>query len=131
MLDVLREEKLPENALNVGEHLVKRLRGLQENHAVVGDVRGSGLFLGVDLVRDRDTRVPATAQAEYVVNRLRERGVLAGTDGSGHNVIKLRPPLIFSKADADLFVDTLDLVLTEDAAQVPRVQKQAGMAAQA
>ena len=82
-------------------------------------------------MRDRDTRVPATAQAEYVVNRLRERGVLAGTDGPGHNVIKLRPPLIFSKADADLFVDTLDLVLTEDAAQVPRAQKQAGMAAQA
>ena len=131
VLDVLREEKLPENALKVGEHLVKRLRGLQENHAVVGDVRGSGLFLGVDLVRDRDTRVPATAQADYVVNRLRERGVLAGTDGPGHNVIKLRPPLIFSKADADLFVDTLDLVLTEDAAQVPRAQKQAGMAAQA
>ena len=131
VLDVLREEKLPENALKVGEYLLKRLRGLQENHAVVGDVRGSGLFLGVDLVRDRDSRVPATAQADYVVNRLRERGVLAGTDGPGHNVIKLRPPLIFSKADADLFVDTLDLVLTEDAAQVPRAQKQAGMAAQA
>src|SRR3984957_5123023 len=131
VLDVLREEKLPENALKVGEHLVKRLRGLQENHAVVGDVRGSGLFLGVDLVRDRDTRAPATAQADYVVNRLRERGVWAGTDGPGHNVIKLRPPLVFSKADADLFVETLDLVLTEDAAQVPRAQKQAGMAAQA
>ncbi|HEY2820673.1 MAG TPA: aminotransferase class III-fold pyridoxal phosphate-dependent enzyme [Candidatus Acidoferrum sp.] len=131
VLDVLREEKLTENALRVGEHLLKRLRGLQERHAVIGDVRGSGLFLGVDLVRDRDTRVPATAEADYVVNRLRERGVLAGTDGPGHNVIKLRPPLIFSKADADLFVDTLDLVLTEDAAQVPRAQKQAGMAAQA
>jgi 4-aminobutyrate aminotransferase-like enzyme/Ser/Thr protein kinase RdoA (MazF antagonist) len=131
VLDVLREEKLPENALKVGEHLVKRLRGLLENHAVIGDVRGSGLFLGIDLVRDRDTRAPATAQADYVVNRLRERGVLAGTDGPGHNVIKLRPPLIFSKADADLFVDTLDLVLTEDAAQVPRAQKQAGKAAQA
>jgi 4-aminobutyrate aminotransferase-like enzyme/Ser/Thr protein kinase RdoA (MazF antagonist) len=131
VLDVLREEKLPENALKVGEHLLKRLRGLQENHAVVGDVRGSGLFLGVDLVRDRDSRAPATAQADYIVNRLRERGVLAGTDGPGHNVIKLRPPLVFSKADADLFVDTLDLVLTEDAAQVPRAQKQAGMAAQA
>ena len=92
-------------------------------------MRGLGLFLGVDLVRDRDTRVPATAEADYVVNRLRERGILAGTDGPGHNVIKLRPPLIFSKADADLFVDTLDLVLCEDAARVPPAKKEAGMAA--
>ena len=83
-------------------------------------MRGSGLFLGVDLVRDRDTRAPASAEANYVVNRLRERGILAGTDGPGHNVIKLRPPLVFSKSDADLFVDTLDLVLTEDAAQPSR-----------
>jgi len=129
VLDVLREDKLPENALRVGEHLGKRLRALQEKHAVIGDVRGLGLFLGVDLVRDRDTRVPATAEADYVVNRLRERGILAGTDGPGHNVIKLRPPLIFSKADADLFVDTLDLVLCEDAARVPPAKKEAGMAA--
>jgi len=84
---------------------------------VIGDVRGSGLFLGVDLVRDRDSRAPATAQADYVVNRLRERGVLAGTDGPGHNVIKLRPPLVFTEKDSDLFVNTLDAILQEDAAQ--------------
>ena len=64
---------------------------------------------------------PATEQADYVVNRLRERGILAGTDGPHHNVIKLRPPLIFSEADADLFVEALDLVLQEDAAQ-PRTK---------
>jgi 4-aminobutyrate aminotransferase-like enzyme len=96
---------------------VKRLRILQEKYALVGDVRGSGLFLGVDLVNDRDTRAPATEQADYVVNRLRERGILAGTDGPRHNVIKLRPPLIFSQSDADLFAETLDAVLEEDAAQ--------------
>jgi len=80
-------------------------------------VRGSGLFLGLDLVLDRDTREPAPRQASYVVNRLRENGILTGTDGPHHNVIKLRPPLIFSQADANLFVDTLDKVLKEDPAQ--------------
>ncbi len=117
VLDVLREERLPENALRVGNHLLKRLRSLQERHSLIGDVRGSGLFLGIDLVSDRESRAPATEQADYLVNRLRERGILAGTDGPHHNVIKLRPPLIFSEADADLFVEALDLVLQEDAAQ--------------
>jgi 4-aminobutyrate aminotransferase-like enzyme/Ser/Thr protein kinase RdoA (MazF antagonist) len=117
VLDVLREERLPENALRVGNHLLKRLRSLQERHPLIGDVRGSGLFLGIDLVIDRESRAPATEEADYVVNRLRERGILAGTDGPHHNVIKLRPPLIFSEADADLFVEVLDLVLQEDAAQ--------------
>jgi 4-aminobutyrate aminotransferase-like enzyme len=117
VLDVLREERLPENALRVGRHWMNRLQTLQQRHALIGDVRGSGLFLGIDLVSDRESRAPATEQAEYVVDRLRERGVLAGTDGPHHNVIKLRPPLIFSEADADLFVETLDLVLQEDAAQ--------------
>jgi len=121
VLDVLREERLPENALRVGGYWMKRLMALQERHVLIGDVRGSGLFLGVDLVSARDSRTPATAQADYVVNRLRERGILAGTDGPHHNVIKLRPPLIFSQADADLFVETLDAVLHEDAAQ-PRAK---------
>jgi 4-aminobutyrate aminotransferase-like enzyme len=69
------------------------------------------------LVLDRATREPAPNQASYVVNRLRDRGILAGTDGLHDNVLKLRPPLIFSQADADLFVTTLEVVLTEDAAQ--------------
>jgi 4-aminobutyrate aminotransferase-like enzyme/Ser/Thr protein kinase RdoA (MazF antagonist) len=118
VLDVLREERLPENALRVGNYLLARLRGLQEKYALIGDVRGSGLFLGVDLVRNPDTREPATQEAEYVTNRLRDRGVLAGTDGPFHNVIKLRPPLIFSEPDAALFIDALDLILREDGASV-------------
>jgi 4-aminobutyrate aminotransferase-like enzyme/Ser/Thr protein kinase RdoA (MazF antagonist) len=117
VLDVLAEEGLQENALKVGHHLMARLRELALRYPLIGDVRGSGLFLGVDLVEDRETRHPATAQAGYVVNRLRDRGVLAGTDGPGDNVIKLRPPLIFSKADADLFVTILNSVLDEDRAQ--------------
>ncbi len=68
-------------------------------------------------MRDRETREPATEEADYVVNRLRDRGILAGTDGPHHNVIKLRPPLIFSESDADLFVAALESILQEDAAQ--------------
>lgn len=117
VLDVLEEGHLQENALRVGDHLIASLKELQKRHALIGDVRGSGLFLGIDLVRNRDTREPATQQASYIVNRLRDRGILTGTDGPYHNVIKLRPPLIFSNADADLFVATLDSVLDEDLAQ--------------
>ncbi len=80
-------------------------------------MRGAGLFLGVELVRDRVTREPATVQAKVVVNRLRELGVLTGTDGPHDNVIKLRPPLVLTLAEADLFLATLDRVLGEDRAQ--------------
>ena len=117
VLDVLEEEHLQENALRVGTYLISRLKALQEKYALIGDVRGSGLFLGLDLVLDRETREPAPNQASYAVNRLRERGILTGTDGPHHNVIKLRPPLIFSQADAGLFVTTLEEILKEDAAQ--------------
>jgi 4-aminobutyrate aminotransferase-like enzyme/Ser/Thr protein kinase RdoA (MazF antagonist) len=117
VLDVLEEENLQENALRVGAWLIEKLKSLQEYHALIGDVRGLGLFLGIDLVLDRETREPAPLQASYVVNRLRDGGILAGTDGPHHNVIKLRPPLVFSEADADLFVKTLDTILQEDAAQ--------------
>ncbi len=117
VLDVVEEERLQERALRVGGHLLAGLRRLQERHAVLGDVRGSGLFLGVELVRDRASLEPAAEEASYVVNRLRERGVLTGTDGPHHNVLKLRPPLVFTEEDADLLVETLDAVLEEDGAR--------------
>jgi 4-aminobutyrate aminotransferase-like enzyme/Ser/Thr protein kinase RdoA (MazF antagonist) len=117
VLDVLEEEKLRQHALRVGKHFIEGLKILQTRHVLIGDVRGSGLFLGVDLVLDRETREAAPLQASYVVNRLRDCGILAGTDGPHHNVLKLRPPLVFSETDADLFVKTLDGILQEDAAQ--------------
>src|SRR5215472_5197684 len=120
VLEVLEEEHLQENALRIGNRLIAGLHELKKRHVLIGDVRGSGLFLGLDLVRDRATRQPATEEASYVVNRLRDRGILTGTDGPYHNVIKLRPPLIFSEADADLFLTTLDAVLEDDPAQ-PRM----------
>ncbi len=117
VLDVLEEEQLQQRALRVGTYLMNGLKALQGQHALIGDVRGSGLFLGVDLVLDRDTREAAPRQAAYVVNRLRECGILTGTDGPHHNVIKLRPPLVFTETDADLLVKTFDSVLQEDTAQ--------------
>jgi len=120
VLDVLEEENLQHHALRVGAHFIEGLKSLQTRHALIGDVRGSGLFLGIDLVLDRETREAAPLQASYVANRLRDCGILAGTDGPHHNVIKLRPPLVFSEADADLFVKTLDAILQEDAAQPSR-----------
>jgi len=105
VLDVLEEEGLQENALDVGNYLLKGLRGL--GHEMIGDVRGSGLFLGIELVRDRATLEPASAEASRVVNGMRELGVLAGMDGPHHNVIKLRPPLCFTREDADRVVEVL------------------------
>jgi len=101
VLDVLEREQLQKRALHVGTHLMTSLKELQERHDLIGDVRGSGLFLGIDFVLDRETRKPAPLQASYVVNRLRDCGILTGTDGPHHNVLKLRPPLIFSESDAD------------------------------
>jgi 4-aminobutyrate aminotransferase-like enzyme/Ser/Thr protein kinase RdoA (MazF antagonist) len=117
VLDVLEAERLQERALQSGSYLLRGLESMQERHALIGDVRGSGLFLGVDLVVDRESRTEPTVQAAYVTNRLRECGVLTGTDGPQHNVLKLRPPLIFSESDADLFLSTLSAVLAEDPSQ--------------
>jgi 4-aminobutyrate aminotransferase-like enzyme len=117
VLKVVDEENLQERALRVGNYLKESLLALQAKYPIIGDVRGSGLFLGVDLVSDPVTRSAATAQAGYVVNRFRECGILTGTDGPFNNVLKLRPPLIISERDADIFTEALQTVLAEDSAQ--------------
>jgi 4-aminobutyrate aminotransferase-like enzyme/Ser/Thr protein kinase RdoA (MazF antagonist) len=109
VLDVLEEERLQDNAKVVGEHWLEGLRGLR--NPLIGDVRGLGLFLGIELVKDRETLAPAAKEASRVVNHLRELGILTGTDGPHHNVIKLRPPLCFTKRDAELVVEVLGEVL--------------------
>jgi 4-aminobutyrate aminotransferase-like enzyme/Ser/Thr protein kinase RdoA (MazF antagonist) len=119
VLDVLRDERLGDNSMKVGARLRSRLERLPDLNPLVGDVRGLGLFLGVELVRDRDTLEPADDEASYLVNRLRDEGILAGTDGPHHNVIKIRPPLCFSEADADFLADTLELLLGEDGLRQP------------
>jgi 4-aminobutyrate aminotransferase-like enzyme/Ser/Thr protein kinase RdoA (MazF antagonist) len=113
VLDVIRDEELQQNALEVGEYLKRELHLVQEHHRLVGDVRGLGLFLGIELVRDRDTLEPAGREATQIVERMKERGILLSTDGPFHNVIKIKPPLVFSMKDADVLVSNLDSVLRE------------------
>ncbi|HTS28079.1 MAG TPA: aminotransferase class III-fold pyridoxal phosphate-dependent enzyme [Bryobacteraceae bacterium] len=111
VLDVIRDEGLQENARDAGEYLLKGLKDLAGRHPLIGDVRAQGLFLGFELVRDRETLEPAADEASEIVNRMKERGILLSTDGPLHNVIKIKPPLVFGRADADLLVDGLDGVL--------------------
>jgi 4-aminobutyrate aminotransferase-like enzyme len=113
VLDVLEEERLQERALRVGQHLAGGLRRLMDRHPLIGDVRGSGLFLGVDLVRDRAARHPAPDQAAYLVNRLPECGILTGVDGPHHNVIKLRPPMTFHREHADRLLAVMGQCLAD------------------
>jgi 4-aminobutyrate aminotransferase-like enzyme len=115
VLDVMERERLRERALATGDHIMARLRELGERHALVGDVRGEGLFVGVELVTDRDNRTPANREAAYVADRMRELGVLLSTDGPDHNVLKIKPPLCFDTSDADFLSVTLDRVLRESA----------------
>ena len=107
-------ENLQAHALGVGRHLLSGLNTLKDRHSIVGDVRGSGLFIGVELVRNRTTLEPAGDEASFVSNRLREHGILVGTEGPHNNVIKIRPPMPFSEDDADFLVATLDTMLAED-----------------
>jgi 4-aminobutyrate aminotransferase-like enzyme len=100
----VQEEKLQSHALAVGEQLLSGLRELQQHHAIFGDVRGSGFFLGVELIKDSE---PATSEAHRIVNAMRDNGILIGTDGPFHNVLKIRPPMPFSMTDADRFLATL------------------------
>jgi 4-aminobutyrate aminotransferase-like enzyme/Ser/Thr protein kinase RdoA (MazF antagonist) len=107
VLEVLERENLQAHALEVGTHLLSRLEELKGQFEIIGDVRGHGLFLGIELVRDHDTLEPAAQEASFVANRMRDRGVLLGTDGPAHNVVKIRPPMPFSIEDADALLEKL------------------------
>ena len=111
VLDVVLSENLQHHALEVGRHLLGRLQELKGRHALIGEVRGAGLFLGLELVTDRSSLAPATHAAAVIANRLRERGILLGTEGPHHSVLKIRPPLPFTAQDADQLVESLDAVL--------------------
>ena len=106
---------LQERARTVGGHLLHGLRELTSDHPFVGDVRGRALFLGIEFVRDRASREPFPEACTYLVNRAREMGVLLSVDGPDHNVIKVKPPLVFGEAEAELLVETLAAVLKESA----------------
>ncbi len=111
VLDVIRDEHLQENANAVGAHFRHELWSLYKKHELIGDVRGEGLFLGVELVRSRATQEPATSEAKDVVEKMKSRGILVSTDGPFDNVLKIKPPLCFTKTNADRYVDELDELL--------------------
>ena len=112
VLDVIEEQRLQENALTVGARLKANLEQLQARHPLIGDVRGLGLFIGVELVCDRETLAPAAAQAEVVMERMKEEGILVSIDGPLCNVLKIKPPLVISEENADRVAEIFDRVLT-------------------
>jgi 4-aminobutyrate aminotransferase-like enzyme len=116
VLDAIEQDGLIDNARRVGSHLKRGLEDLAVRHAAIGDVRGAGLYLGVELVEDGAT--PAPALAKTLINALRDRRVLIGAAGKFGNTLKIRPPLCFSAADADHLVAALDDALTQTSRSV-------------
>ncbi|GFN83146.1 ethanolamine-phosphate phospho-lyase [Plakobranchus ocellatus] len=113
VLDVIKSDKLMENALKVGDFLSLKFNELKSKHQLIGNIRGVGMFWGLDLVKDRATRQPATQEAAYIVNRAKEEHILLSRDGPDDNVIKFKPPMCFSLANAETLVKHLDLLMTE------------------
>jgi len=113
VLEVVEQEGLQANVLETGNYLLEGLKELAIHQTLIGDVRGSGLFIGIDLVRDRESLEPATAETDKAINLLRHHGVLIGSTGRFDNILKIRPPLVFSKENADLLLQKLEMVLNE------------------
>jgi alanine-glyoxylate transaminase/(R)-3-amino-2-methylpropionate-pyruvate transaminase len=112
-LEVIDRDNIQQNALEVGTHLKNRLLELQDQHAMIGEVRGLGLMLGVELVRDRRTKEPANTEAADVLELARQRGLIVGKGGLYGNVLRIKPPMCITKNDADYLADCLDEVLGE------------------
>ncbi|MFK8083971.1 MAG: aminotransferase class III-fold pyridoxal phosphate-dependent enzyme [Granulosicoccus sp.] len=118
VLDIVRQEGLQGNAKNMGQRLLTGLMNLQQRHELIGDVRGMGLFIGLELVNDRQARTPATAQATHLVNRLRDKRILTGLEGPDNNVLKIRPPLTIQADDVDWFLSALEDIFCDTAMNV-------------
>ena len=114
-LEIIDRENIQENARVVGGRLKDRLCALQERQPLIGDVRGLGLMLGVELVRDRITKEPASTEAAHVLERCKERGLLLGKGGLAGNVLRIKPPMCLTNDDADFLVDCLDEALRFEA----------------
>jgi len=112
VMNVIRDEELQQRALITGNYLIAGLQKLKDKHAIIGDVRGKGLFVGVELVRDRKTLEPAVPEIDEIVEEMRNRGFLISTDGPLHNVLKIKPPMLFNIENANAFLMHLDRVLT-------------------
>jgi 4-aminobutyrate aminotransferase-like enzyme len=111
-LQIVQEEKLQQNALEVGNFLKTGLKELAKKYPIIASVRGQGLFLGIELTDEE--RNPLSEQTAYLANRMKENGILMSTDGPDHNVLKIKPPLIFSYSNAQLFLQNMDTIFAED-----------------
>jgi 4-aminobutyrate aminotransferase-like enzyme len=112
ILEIIDKEKLQQNALAVGGFLKQELKQLQREFPVIGDVRGEGLFLGFEL--NDLAKNPLAAQASYLANRMKDLGILMSTDGPDYNVLKIKPPMVFSQENAKELIFRLKIVLGED-----------------
>ena len=113
VLDVIQDEEMQQHALETGNHLMNRLKGLMAKYPIISDVRGHGLFIGAEMVKDRTTMEPAVPEIDIVVEKMKANGYLLSTDGPLHNVLKIKPPMTFSKQNADEMVRLLDVALSE------------------
>jgi 4-aminobutyrate aminotransferase-like enzyme len=111
VLDVIGDQALQENARLMGRHLMESVRALQDAIEHIGDVRGSGLFIGVELVTDRETQEPATELMDDVIQFAKEHGVMLSCDGPGNNVLKIKPPLVITESDVARFSEVLETAL--------------------
>ncbi|MCP4822218.1 MAG: aspartate aminotransferase family protein [Shimia sp.] len=125
VIDFAEKNRIREHVKDAGAHLRKRLAELASKHPIIGNVRGKGLFVGVELVKDRATKEPATDIARMIPDTMKEHGVLIGLSGKLGNVLKFRPPLVITKADIDKTIRTLDVVLTELSEKARKGQVQA------
>ena len=113
VLNVIEEEELQKNAFTVGSKLKSLLNELKSVHDIIGDVRGKGLFLGIEIIRDLETLEPDKQVTHKIVNEMRNRKILLSSDGPDHNVIKVKPPMVFNSSNALFLVETLDRVLSK------------------
>ena len=113
VLDVMAQEKLPENALRVGAYMMARFKALQKKHECLGDVRGKGLVLGLEFVEDRQSRTPAPELTGKVILKAGEYGLLLGRVGIYGNVVRIAPPLVVTEEEAGMGIDIIDRALTE------------------
>lgn len=113
VLDVIQTEEMQDHAKETGNHLMNGLKNLMKKFSMISDVRGHGLFIGAELVKDRITKTPAVPEIDMIVEAMKERGFLLSTDGPWHNVLKIKPPMTFSKKNADDLCSHLEMVMTE------------------
>jgi len=113
VLDVIKAENLQEHALTTGRYFKEKLLSLQQDFAMIGDVRGLGLFIGVELVKDRESKTPATKETAWLIEFFKQHHILLSTEGPFYNILKIKPPLAFNQQDVDKFINVLTLALSE------------------